>query len=335
MQKKITMAMLAKELGLSESAVSKALNNYPDISPETKKMVQDKASELGYSPNIMARSLAKKTSSFLGIVIRDVSSIYGEMFKSLNAVARRYGLHLILYDTNNDPQIERECVQNLIDSMALGIVVVPVSEDISELSRMTRGRVPVVFLGGKVRDNAVNYVCSDNAVGTQLAMDHLIHLGHRKIALLCDHKVSDSRSRKMQVYRQTMAHLGVREQILFSSPDASDMVSAGYRLGLDLLRQHKEFTALFAMKDLLAVGAIHALREQGFLVPQQISVVGYDDIDAAALPLIGLTSVSQPRMEMAEQIIRILLRHAQDPSLPPEHYLARPELSVRQSTQAV
>ena len=115
MQKPVTMRMLAKELGLSLSAVSKALNDYPDIGPETKALVLNKAAELGYSPNILARNLARKTSDFVGVVIRDITSIYGEMFKSLNAAARQYGLHLILYDTDNDRAVEKQCIQNLID----------------------------------------------------------------------------------------------------------------------------------------------------------------------------------------------------------------------------
>ncbi len=331
MRKTVTLAALAKELGLSESAVSKALNDYPDISPETKKLVRGKADELGYSPNLLARNLAKKTSNFVGVVIRDVSSIYGEMFKSLNAVARRRGLHLILYDTNNDPLIERDCVQNLIDTMAMGIVVVPVSEDISGIRKMTKNRVPVVYLGGKVRTDSVNYVCSDSSAGTQTALRHLIGLGHRKIVMLCDHKVSNSRSRKTAMYRQMIREIGERERILISGGE-EDLTEAGCRLGRRLLSSGEEFTALFAVKDMLAVGALSALKEAGISVPGRVSVVGYDGTDASALPLIGLTTIAQPRMEMAEKILDILCRKAEDPSAAPEHYLARPELIIRGST---
>lgn len=332
MRKTVTMAILAKELGLSESAVSKALNGYPDISPETKKLVRSKADELGYSPNMMARNLAKKTSNFVGVVIRDVSSIYGEMFKSLNTVARRYGLNLILYDTNNDPAIEAACIQNLMDSMAMGIVVVPVSENIEQIRKMTRNRVPVVYLGGKVRDDSVNCVCSDSAIGTELALRHLVEQGHRRIVMLCDHKTSNSRSRKMQMYQELMHSIGQEEQILYSDAAEYDMAEAGYRLGKRLLVSGMEFTALFVVKDLLAIGVIGALNEAGIKVPEQVSVVGYDGIDASALPLVGLTTVSQPRMEMAEAIIDILRRHAEEPTSAPEHYLAKPELIIRNST---
>ncbi len=332
MRKPVTIRTLANELGLSVSAVSKALNDYPDIGTETKTLVQHKAEELGYTPNILARNLAKKTSPFVGVVIRDVSSVYGEMFKSLSEVARRCGLHLILYDTNNDPAVEKWCVQNLIDSMAMGIVIVPVSEDVGEICAMAKGRVPVVFLGGKVRDNTFNYVCADSKAGTELAMGHLIGLGHKRIAMVCDYKQSNSRSTKLEVYRQMMRGLGQEELVYYGCNTDTDILVSGYVQGKRILASKADVTAVFVVKDLMAIGVIKAFIEAGKRVPEDISVVGYDGIDAAALPMIELTTVAQPRLEMAEQIIDILHRHADDPSMPSEHYLARPELVERKSS---
>lgn len=332
MHKKVTIATLAKELGLSESAVSKALNDYPDIGPETKKLVRSKADELGYSPNMMARNLAKRTSNFVGVVISDMSSVYGEMFKSLNLVARQHGLNLILYDTNNDPAIEKACVQNLIDTMAMGIVIVPVSENIDQIQKMTRNRVPVVYLGGKVRDDSVNYVCPDDEKGTELAMRYLIGLGHRRIAMLCNHEPSVSQEKKIEVYRELMRSIWQKEQVFYSDAIENGLSEAGYRLGKRILASGVEFTALIATEDLLAIGALGALKEARIRVPEQVAVVGYDGIDASALPPIGLTTVAQPRMRMAEMVLDILRRHAAAPASAPEHYQIKPELIARGST---
>ena len=328
----VTMRTLAKELGLSLSAVSKALNDYPDIGTETKKLVLGKAAELGYTPNILARSLARKSSSSVGVVLRDVSSVYGEMYKSLNEVARRHALHLILYDTNNDRAVEKWCVQNLIDSMAMGIVISPVSEDISEIRESTRGRVPVVFLGGKVTDDSVNYVCSDSAAGTEAALRSLIEGGHRRIAMVCDSKKSSSRSGKLAVYRRMMSEIGQPARVFFSDDADMDAIRAGYLEGRRLLESGDAVTAVFVVKDMMALGVIQALTEAGTRVPEQISVIGYDGINAAGLPMVSLTTVAQPRMEMAEKVIDILRRHADDADAPPEHYLALPELVKRKSS---
>ena len=114
-----------------------------------------------------------------------------------------------------------------------------------------------------------------------------------------------------------------------------DLTEAGYRLCRQMIDSGERFTAVFAVKDMLAIGALGALKDAGIRVPEEVSVVGYDGIDAAGLPLIGLTTVAQPRQEMAEAIMDILLRHAEEPSLAPEHFLAKPELMLRSSTRAL
>ena len=246
--------------------------------------------------------------------------------------ARRCDLHLILYDTNNDTDVEKWCVQNLIDSMVMGLVVTPVSEDVSGIVEMARGRVPLVFLGGKVTDAAVNCVCSDSTAGTEMALRHLIAGGHRRIAMVCDHKKSSSRSSKLAVYRRMMGEIGEPERVFYSSEADGDIMQAGYCQGRRLLGSGENVTAVFVVKDVMALGVIQALTEAGVKVPEQISVIGYDGIDAAALPMVHLTTVAQPRMEMAEKIIDILRRHAEDPDAAPEHYQAMPELVVRGSS---
>ena len=331
MQKHVTIKTIAKELNLSVSAVSKALNNYSDIPPETKARVAEKAEELGYSPNIMARSLVKKSSSFIGVVIRDVSSVYGEMFKALNDKARKNGLNIILYDTNRDANLEKACIQNLIDSMAMGIIIAPVSSDISEISRLCKNRVPVIYLGGHVTDESENFVAADGVAGAEIALDHLIALGHRNIALICDRVKSSSRNSKLAVYRQKLKELDSPELIFSEDLQAVDIIESGYRQAKRMLSCGRDVTAVFVVKDIMAIGVIKAITEAGLRVPEDISVIGYDGIDAAALPMIELTTVAQPREEMAEKIIDIMMRHADDSSLKPEHYYACPVLTERKS----
>ncbi len=330
MKQTVTIRTLARELGLSVSAVSKALNDYPDIGAETKAMVLARAKALGYTPNLLARHLAKQSSSFVGVVIRDVASVYGEMFKSLNAEARRRGLTLILYDTGNDPAVEKRCVQNLIDSRAMGILLTPVSEDVSPITAMTGERLPLVCLGGKTTSPDVSCVCSDSRAGTAMALSHLIGLGHRRIAMVCDRRQSASRSAKAEAYRQAMRDIGQPEHILFC--DGQDYLAAGYALGQRLAAGHEGVTAVFAVKDSLAIGLAGGLADTGVKVPGGVSVVGYDGLDETALPQIRLTTVAQPREVMAQAALDMLCRHAAQPSLPPERVQAVPELVLRAST---
>ena len=331
MQKPVTIKTIAKELGLSVSAVSKALNNYSDINPETKRRVAAKAEELGYSPNILARSLVKKSSNFVGVVIRDVSNVYGEMFRELNDAARRKGLSLVLYDTNRDPELELRCVQTMIDSMAMGIIIVPTGKDVSDIRRMCRGRVPVVYLGSNVTDERDNFITVDAETGSRMAMEHLIGLEHREIAFICDRANTASQRSKIAVYRETMRHLGQKERIYQEADPEGNLVRYGYRQAKSMLAAGGKVTAVFAAKDKIAIGVIQAIREAGFRVPEDISVIGYDGINAAELPMIDLTTVAQPREELAEKIIDILTRHEEDSTAPAEHYWLRPVLIERGS----
>lgn len=335
MQKAVTIKTIARELGLSVSAVSKSLNNYSDINPETKARVVEKAVEMGYSPNMMARNLVKKTSNFVGVVVRDVSTVYGEMFKALNVVARKHNLNLILYDTNRDKELEKACIQNLIDSMALGIIVAPVSEDVGDICRLCENRLPIVFLGGRVVDTDKNFVAADSLMGAQSALEYLIELGHRNIALICDGIDSASRNSKIRIYKKKMQEIGAPEHIFYEQSTSPNIMPAGYRQAKRMLATEPDITAVFAVKDTMAVGVMQAIREEGLRIPEDISVIGYDGIDAAALPMIDLTTISQPKEEMAEQVIDILLRHAENGELPPEHQFVRPLLTPRKSCKKI
>lgn len=331
----VTIKTIAKELGLSVSAVSKALNDYSDINPETKARVAQKAGELGYSPNILARSLVKKTSNFVGVVIRDITTVYGEMFTALNNTARRNGINLILYDSGRDPEQERLCIQNLLDSMAMGIIIAPISSDVSNIRKMCKGRVPVVYMGGRVTDERENFVATDGDISTGIALNYLIGLGHRKIALISDWNGVNAGGGKVGAYRSKMQYLDLPELIYAEPGDNSDLVTLGYQQAKRAIESRQGITAMFAVKDMMAIGAMNAVKEAGLHVPDDISVIGSDGINASALPMVDLTTVSQPREEMAEEIIRILLRHAEDPSLPAEHYLVHPLLHERGSCRRI
>ena len=150
--------------------------------------------------------------------------------------------------------------------------------------------------------------------------------------MLCEQKTSDVQRRKIQVYQETMRSIWQREQIYYCDSPECDLSEAGYRLGKRLLASKAEFTGLIAANDLLAIGALGAMKEMGMRVPEQVSIVGYDGINASALPLIGLTTMALPRIKMAEKIIDILRRHAMNPESAPEHYLVKPELIIRSST---
>ncbi len=337
MQRPVTIKTIANEMGLSVSAVSKALNDYPDMGEETKKAVIEKARELGYSPNSMARNLAKSLSSdAIGMVLRDSTTIYGEMFKLLSRKAERENLNLLVGDSNRSASLEIRHVKNMVQSRVKGIIINPVSNNIDELKRIASFRVPLIFLGGRIISDKENFVASDNRHGTKMAMDYLFDLGHRQIAFISDKVKSTSTQIKCDTYVENMTDRKLGPMVFIDQENDSDLVSAGVRQTRALLASGMEFSAVFASKDLVALGVMKELRERGVRVPEDVSVMGYDGSEVASMPMIELTTIAQPKEEITENLIRII--HSQSEGgymATPEHYLATPQLIIRKTCRSV
>lgn len=324
-------------MGLSVSTVSKALNGYPDISEKTRKRVLDVSVAMGYIPNLMARNLVKQVSNVVGVIIPDIeTSIYGEIFKSLQVASRANDINLFLCDCNRNLELEKEYVRTIIEGQAMGLIIAPQTSGIEHIKDMVAGRIPVVYVGGKVESKDENFVSSDNLDGAKLAVEHLLSLGHRDIVLVSDNQHSASCQKRIQGYAQLLKERGLPiRTVINQNPDQYGQES-GYTLTKELIRRGKLPTAIFAVKDLVAVGVIQALSEAGLRIPEDVSVMGYDDISLASLPMLSLTTIAQPKREMGEQAMRILLERVNNYDLSEKsHYFAHPQLIERNSCRSV
>lgn len=328
----VTIKTIAKELNLSISAVSKALNDYPDIGEETKKVIVRKALEMGYRPNLIARSLVTNSSNTIGMIVRDSATVYGEMFKLLSQKAESLKLNLLVGDSNRNPDLELSHVKNMVDSHVMGIIITPVSGDISGIKKLVGGRVPVVYLGGRITDSAECFVASDNRNGSNMAMDYLFSLGHRDIAFISDRNRSNSTQVKLDSYICRMKERNLEPAIFIDDDINPNLVDVGCRQAKAMIESKRAFTAVFASKDMVALGVMKELGSKGFRIPEDISVIGYDGSEASSMPMIELTTVAQPKEDLSDNLIRILLSQVNAGSgIMPEHYLATPELIIRNS----
>lgn len=334
--KHVTIKTIANEMGLSISAVSKALNNYPDINESTKEAVVAKALELGYSPNMIARNLVKSTSNSIGIVVRDTSTIYGELLKPLSEAALKRNLTIVMGDSNRSREREMSHVRAMIESRVMGLIVAPVDTDAEEIEAAVSGRFPIVYLGGHITDASKNFVAVDSDYGTSLAIEYLYSLGHRNIALFTDAKRTTSTKVKIFAYNREMKRRGLEPAIFNDTLDDGNLAAAGRRQVERMLSTDRNFTAVFAVKDMLACGVIQALNDRNLSVPGDISVLGYDGSDISAYPMINLTTISQPKKQIAELLIDIVLSHQDDEvGRAPQHYFVKPELIERKSCMRV
>ncbi|GAA0503896.1 LacI family transcriptional regulator [Saccharopolyspora subtropica] len=323
-----TMEDVAARAGVSRALVSLVMRNSPKVSPQRRAAVLRAAEELGYSPHAMARSLASRTSNVLGVMVSDLHNPYfAEIVDGLDTVARSEGFELIINTGGRSPARERRAVAGLLSFRPAGLVLlgpVVAAADIAAAASKT----PVALVARASNLSTVDTVNDDGNAGAQLAVDHLVALGHTRIAHFDGGRGSQSALRK-RGYLAAMRRHCLEPLVL---PSEYTDVAGAKAVGKLLERGHPIPTAIVAANDYNAVGAISALNEAGVRVPQDISVIGYDNTSLAALAHVGLTTIDQPRREMGRLAAEALLRRARDPRAEPVRHLLQPSLVVRSTT---
>lgn len=331
-----TIKTIAKLAGVSTAAVSKALNGGTDISEATRKRILAICAEVGYTRNQAARSLVTRSSAMIGLLIPDISTpIYPEIFKGLDAEAKKRGLTLFLCDTNRNRDIEKDYIRILMEQRAQGIIVAPVGNDVRHIHDTLRGSIPIIFIGGKVNDDMDNYVATDNTLGSRLAVSHLADLGHRRIAMICDNYGTKTKQDRIAGFQAEMAARGLEQRIIAGSADHPEGMEYGYRSLMAIARSSNLPTAVYTSSDMVALGVMKAAREAGLRIPEDFSLVGYDDILFASLPMVMLTTIAQPRFEIGRQAVELLCQ-AMSPGREGRKHRAtvQPTLVVRSTTKA-
>lgn len=334
---RVTIKDIAQKAGVSIAAVSKALNNQQGVSAHTRKKILKISRNLGYTPNALARNLVKKKNNTLGIFIPDISTpTYAAIYKGINEAAKRCGYVLLLCDTNRSREYEETYIQTMMENRVAGLLVCPVDNDISHFKDGIKGQVPIVYFGGKVHDGMDNYVGIDNRKGAEIAVKHLIEHGHRDILMVCDNKSTKTKLDRMEGYQSAMRKAGLspRDVLLGQGMRGRD---CGYRL-MKSFYGHGENqpSAIFAVNDEIAIGIMEFLVEQGRSIPADISIIGFDDIPYASLPMINLSSIWQPKFRIGEMAVNmiddILKGHCPDSGT---QIILTPELKARKSVKDI
>jgi LacI family transcriptional regulator len=331
---RITLRKLAEHLGLSRTTISMILNDVPDATrfpKETRQRVIESAKRLGYRPNYFARSLGKKRTYLIGVIAPD----FGNGFEAavLSGFERRLlntrytslvSTHLL------SPSLLERQVETLCDRGAEGLLLVNSTPNESP-------GIPAVTICTDRSPIWSTRVSIDNAYGIGAAISHLAKLGHRDIAFIKGPEGSGDTEERWKSVLATCKRLGVRidarltVQLERLDPPGTRHAEEGRVAAEDLLRRGKRFTALVAFNDISALGAMTALREAGYRVPEDVSVMGFDDIEFASIAFPALTTIRQPLHEMGATAAELLLRKLEnDESV--RNLRVRPELIVRSST---
>jgi len=305
-----TILDVAERSGVSKSTVSNVIRGGPHVSPEVQRRVLDAVRELGYRPNGLARQLVLRRTSTIGVVVGDLANpFYGELVKLLERRANDVGYTTIASNTDGRPEREAARIEALLEQRVAGIVMLQFSGSGALLDELLADGVPLALVGST--DERVDCAGVDETRGLALAVRHLASLGHRRIAYATSPLV-DART---DAARHESFVRACAEERCAEAPLAAA-------------------TAVAAANDIVAIEQIERLEREGRRVPDDVSVVGFDGIDAAGLARIGLTTVAQPREQLAAAGIRLLLERIEaGPAAPARLVLLDPELVVRSSTR--
>lgn len=333
-----TIRDIARKVGKSITTVSRALADYSDVSPETKRLVRAAAEELGYSPNTMAQRLQKRQSDTLGLIIptsgpRFSDPFFSEFIAGIGNTAARLGYDLLVATR---PPGENE-VKSYLSSMSThrvdGFVVVRTRCNDARINLLREKRFPFVSFGRVEGDLDFSFVDEDGAEGMATVVRHLHGLGHRRMACIAPP------STLMFAHHRRAGLLGTWEALDLDPANLTVVMGdltqrGGYEACGPLLDGPNRPTAILACNDLMAFGVMRAAQERGLTVGRDLSVTGFDNIPMAEYSHPPLTTVNQPIYQIAGMLCEMLVRHLRDEAAPVERVLLTPTLIARESTGA-
>jgi DNA-binding LacI/PurR family transcriptional regulator len=336
---KVTLREVAGHVGLAPGTVSAILNNAPSaraIPEHTQQRVHAAAQKLNYRPNFLARSLRKKRTYTVGLIIEEIGDAYGSMIISgVESYLRQHNYFFLTVIHRHEASMLRDHSHLLLERGVEGFITV-------DTSLPEALPLPTVSVAGHRTLKGVTNIVLDQEHGARLALEHLLRLGHRKIAFMKGQPYSsDSEDRWKAICKVSQAlGLEMDSDLIVNLEFDDPSPQVGYPYAKQLLARKKPFTALFAYNDISAIGAIRAIQEEGLRIPQDVSVVGFDDIPWAAFHTPSLTTVRQPLSKMgqiaAETLVRMIearmIEHGAEDSC---EIAIEPTLVVRESTGQV
>jgi DNA-binding LacI/PurR family transcriptional regulator len=329
--KQPTIVDVAERAGVSKSLVSLVMRGSDRVSDSSRAAVLEASRELGYRPNAVARTLVRQRSGVFGCIVSDLHNpFFSDVADGIEEESVGLGYRALLSSGFLSGQREETAIETLLELRADGLIMLGTMMTVRRISDLAV-RTPVVVVGRATRTESLDSVRNDDEAGARLVVDHLVGLGHQRIAHIDGGSAGGSPERR-RGYKKTMEHHGLGEQVVIvpgAFTEAGGYVGARQILGRDPLP-----TAIFVANDFAAVGAIAAIDEAELRVPEDISIVGYDDTALAQIPRIGLTTVAQPSIEIGRATVRLLIERIEDRRSDSRHVVLPPELVVRSTTSA-
>ena len=333
-----TVADVARRAGVSRATVSRVLNHYPHVSKPVRARVQRAVRQLGYRPDQVARSLATRETHTVGLVVADITNpFYGETAGAIVEAMRAHGYNVILCNTENQVRRQEEYVEILRQRRVDGIIFGSVFLDDPVVEGLVAAGYPCVMYNRRLRSRRGNFIVLDNVRAGRELTGHLIRLGHRRIGFVSGLRNLSTATERLQGYRAALRSAGLDLESALIRP-------GGFRAGLaeqaarELLKQPHRPTAIVAGNDLMALGVMQAAGDLGLGIPDDVAVVGFDEIELTAHRQIQLTTMAQQMGDMGRLAAAALLDIIGDPTrfaAEPLQQTLAPRLVVRRTCGAL
>lgn len=332
-----TLKDVAQLAGVSTAAVSYALSGKRPISEETRQRIQAAVDQLDYVPDLNARGLSMRDSKLIGVVIPQTepgdrlmfqNSFYSEVLGSIEYYARQNGYHILISATDANESYLTLAMKRNLD----GIIVIGMYPD-EFYQEMKKTKIPIVLIDSYCNDHYYHNIRIDDAYGSYMAARYLLENGHRDIAFFVGQlKESGVMKKRLLGYQQALQEFEVpyRKEYVF---EGQVDYESGIALADQLLQSQLPVTGIVAAADILAIGTMKGLYEKGKKVPEDYSIVGFDDAEVARYLTPGLTTVRQQISLKGQRAVELLLKHIEDPTLPKQEEILPLQLVVRESVK--
>jgi LacI family transcriptional regulator len=326
-----TMADVARRAGVSVSTVSHVLNKTRTVTPETARAVEAAIAEVGFTPNILARSLVRSSTNAIGVALSAITNIYfGEVVRGIQSECARHGLMMFFADTEDNADHQFEVVRELHQRRVDGMILAPVPDpEERTLTYLKRHNIPVVFVDRSTEGN-FDQVVIENKRSMMDLVAHLVGHGHRRIALIAGLDGLSTTIERVEGYRAGLAEAALSFDKALVENGESD-IEAAYKAVQRLLGKERPPTAIVAANNKMTIGAMKALRESGRHVPKDIALVGFDDFEWADSFEPRLTVIAQPCHQMGVRAISELVKRMKNGDKRARTIRLPAELKIRSS----
>ena len=323
---------VARHAKVSIATVSRTINRVPTVDPKLAQRVWKAIEDLGFSPNTQARTLVSGKSRLLGLIVSEITNpFFPELIQGFEEVAVENGYEILIGSTNYDPRRMEVCIQRMLERKVDGVAVMTFGIETPLLDRLAARDVPLVFVDNCPKGSLFSSIEVDYFHGIREGVQHLAVLGHRKIGFISGPLHLYSSQARQKAFLRALAEVGLEANPEWLR-EGNHTLEGGIAAMKDTLRAEDLPTAMMCSNDMTAIGVLHALYGTGYKVPQDFSVIGFDDVNIAQFMLPPLTSVLMSRRELSRCAVMALRDHLEPQASVQQRYTVTTKLTVRQST---